>query len=426
MATTYTGRLQAVSSIPGASENSTYTGGTNVASWLRAGDEYNSAIPYFTPDANIDFDTTFLGQTFNLLRIRSTKLYDNWLTGDMVDAGQHSTSGGSTTGLSSKYEERPTYTGRAYRLLNTMTVSAVATDSTTIDASASRVSSFSGSSQSSTLEGESTNNLKQAITTDTGNGTAVTGGYRKRYFNTSKVRLNNGVEAFRVSTIFGGYTRVAQQVLNIIGSKGMYNFLRDVLGWRFSGLNGTVTASSLLSTADSVFCAPLLAALFKVPNIYTFIDFFVDARGNQYGRVWDTSRFPQHHFHLKKGERRAYTSLPWTRNQAFNSPFVFFNLEAGLRITPYYMPQSAYLLRIRNQLAGGAPPYANQIQSRANDLAAILPGVSSAGNYLTTQPKTPERVFGETAGGVEISSSTVSSRLPNNVLDPFVNERTHG
>jgi len=214
-------------------------------------------------------------------------------------------------------------------------------------------------------------------------------------------------------------------VKDIVGNLGIVGFFDKTLDWDFSALGGIVSLTKLASAVNTVIGTPIQEALIGIPNIYTFLDYFVTAKGEEYVRVWDSSFFPQHQYYLGN-TRRGGRTFSWSRDQQVHWPFVFFLLKAILRVTPYYMPQLAYVESIRNRLAGGDPPYSNQIQQRANNLATVLPGVSSAPNYLTLAPAAPQAVFGEDQNNTALSTSTVRSRLPNTVLSPFANTTNHG
>lgn len=429
---TFTTRFRTLSVLPGASENSTYTTESGEPPWLRKGDPFQSAVPFYFPNIDIDFrDPIF---NVSLFRARTTPVLENWLTGDMVTSSSlpdYSTASATAT---DKYEERNRTDGPKWTLRSGVDVTVSTTSSGGIDLANSTVTT-NGTSSASYIEQESVNNIKGDLdTVDGSNDGVFAGGYRPRYISNKQKVTINGVETLRVSTIFGGYTRVAQRAKEVIAARGIVYFLEQVLGWNFNVFGLDTSLQTKISLIESIFGNPLAASLFAVPNIYTFQDLFVTANGAKYVRIWDASSFPQHYSYIestiggvRRTNRRYISPLSFAFNEQVNLAFTYFLLEAAARTTPYYSPRTAYLDRIKSEAAGNDPPNATDIQTRFNNLITLLPGVSNTfTSYRNFAASVPLAVFGEDPNGNALSSSTVKPLLPTTVLDPFTNSKAEG
>lgn len=410
----YTSQLDIISFIPGFSENSTYTTESGDERWEEEGDPLWSAIPYYFPNVTVPFTVGSDVFSVDIVDINTTNLLDNWLTGDMVDESYMTTYADATATINNKYEEDGGLSGPRYRLKNTIEVDLVTDANGNVDENATNIS-FDGVSSESVLEQEGSNNIQSLYEDHT-----VPGGYRDRWYNTEKISVN-GVDTLRISTVFGGYSQVSQDLYEIFQSyTWRWNFFREVLGWR---LESDLTLSDeLLEIIISGFLSSTDLLFESTPTIFHFVDYFLSADGAKYMRLWDASLFPKHSAYLDKGDVLFFTDLPWERNEVVNWNNAYFFAEAASGWGPYSGPKNRYLEGVRDQRDDNlTPEQTNLMTNTVRDLNSTLPETSQeAPSFTDINHSVPVSVYGEDSSG-EISESEVRSRLPNDILNPFVN-----
>lgn len=397
--------LHLVSYIPGDSENSTFDS---------AGDPLWSATPHFFPDNTwIHPLETFL---FDLdLEFTSNPMFDNWGTGDMVTRDELPTMSDVRETIDPKYEENGGKSGKRYRILNGIDVTVESDGSGNIT---SYDFSFEGDARPSVLEQEDINDIKDNI--DAGGDLELSGGYRPRYYQTSIENID-GVDTFRCSTIFGGYSQVGSEVANLFEGKEPHDFITNTLDWEVRGI-GSISNLFIEEFTNAVGSFLFDSLLKDVPNIYHFVEFFVTADSEKYIRLWDTSTFPEHSIYLDGG-RKIESKMNWGASQFLNTNFLAFFYEANHGKTPYHMPHRFYLSEIEK---GRRPVDINRAQAFHERTVSFLPEVEEGDtqNYNEIIGTPPLALYGESSSG-EISEDAIRDFLPDNPMNPFVNTIDH-
>jgi hypothetical protein len=394
-----------ISYIPGDSENTT-----------RDGDPMWSALPHFL-DQGASYERTIdLGLLdVTTLEIDSGPVFDNWMLGDMVDESNLQTWNEANEVDTNKYEENGGMDGPKYRLHNGVSIDLTEDGSGGID---TYDVTYDGASSYSVIEQEDINNVDDDIDSD-GNYW-LEGAPQPRYYNET-VETIDGTETVRVSTVFGGYARAAEEIATVATNEGMFDFLTDTLGWTFEVFGNTPDSDALPTIADVDMGAILANYITNPPNIYHFAEFYLSADGAKYARLWDSSLFPRHVMYLEN-DRRFLSDLSWEQTEHLNTRFLGFFLQYIYQLTPYSQPRLAYLDKIRNDTS----PYTNAIQTEIDDLVEVLPNVSQSDvqDYAEILPSLPTAQFGEDANGNNLGYDEVDNILPDDVMNPFVNETT--
>lgn len=330
---TVTGQVDVLSFIPGESENS-----------IHGGDPFNSATSQFFPEGfEINLDSGPLLPS--PVEVETTPLFDNWGTGEMITSGRYPNEiGVALAQVEDKYEE-PIGDSRAlkYKIHNRIAVEFEATAEGEINDSSVRVS-FTGDMADSVLEQEDINTPKGEIKEFAGLETnAVSPGFRPRHYHVEPITVD-GTDAVRVSTIFGGNTRIANLIQQLRVKRGTVDFLLDVLDWNVNVKAGPfdVPIDRILThISDSV--EVIESALAAVPNIYSFVEFIVTADDQQLVRVWDASLFPEHAVFVSGNRQGILGFSDETGIQELVAPnFLGFLAEANAAITPYFAPRLVY------------------------------------------------------------------------------------
>lgn len=370
----------------------------------------------FRPDETLVYEydpnpyTNTLGINYRY-EVDVTPVLDNWLTGDMVVPGELGDSLDDENALQydgPKYEEAPDEVAKKYTLRNDVRVAFDTNSEGTIDRDSVSVT-FDGVSTPTVPEGEGVNNLADDLRTNS-DGT-IPGGYRPRFYNT---RVTD--DAVLISTIFGGYTRASEQVLDMISEDRMFDFLNNRLGWTFGSEGGA--DDYLLQTALSGLLTSFTDMFATVPNIYHFVEVKVRADGECFIRYWDTSWFPQHTVYVD-GLRRFTTPLPFEPRERFNPYLAAFLLEGTFGYDPYYSGELTYLLKATE--AGSNQELVDKVESMAEQ----LPTVDDA-EFPSLDPRAGGTVW-QWASNVPDGEmdEAVDAELSAFPLDPFQRMKDH-
>lgn len=324
-----------LSIFPGVSENSG-----------EGGDELNSALP------------DFYGQAV-----------DDWFHGDFQTELEDSLE--AATAKDRELEEFPGEKFRHYRFKNQVEVSFTTPDGESIDPDSVEVD-YNEDTVDITLEKEK-NKLRHDLVNETlfSGKDKMKATPRRRHLNTERTTIN-GVEAVRVSTIWGAFDPYVELMLEYVAD------------------NSLLALFTLLGTPQNGHLADFIST---TPTIYTWLDFVVAADGTRLARVWDASRYPKHAGYL--GDDKMDTSVfergdDWQANEDLNDRFNEWTVEEQTHgVVPYESPHNAYL-------------------SLFDDDA--VPGID--------QGPHPVMYFGKDESG-DLSAEEVKSLLPDDYLDPF-------
>lgn len=414
-----------LSYIPGEDEDSIGAGAY--------GHPLNSAvIDVFEDEYVFDFDIDeidlgWLGEHdlgWDVLKIKATPPFDAWGTGDEIESLPPENLEDATEPKQNKYQDEfPGEAHKQYRISNTVEVSFDADSSGTIDDESVAVT-FDGDLAETALEAEEMNTLDAELigAKERDGSYYFEGGERPRMWN-QQIIERDGVEAVQVSTIFGGYTKVAAKVMELATQYDDLKLLHDVLGWEFS-LGGNEVDDVLDKLPESVrsvvtpHFSAFVGMLSQIPNIFTFLEFTVFADGRRVVRLWDASMFPRHALYLD-GERFDATALPYQPRERLNVHFLSFLAEASTRlVTPYYAPEVAYKAHILNNAYGDA------IQDTIEEWVGWVPRVDpdafpDYSDIAQHGEGTPVIQYGETAEGADLSDREIDGLLPGTPLWPF-------
>lgn len=362
--------VDVLSFIPGESENST-----------QGGDPFASAVSQFFPD---DFHTEIplnpsdvtnpltliTGEAPLRLDVEGSALFDNWGTGDMVLSEEYPDDlAEALIDVPNKYEEDDGITGPRYRTRNGISVEFETTDDGSIDESTVSVE-FVGENTESVAEQEAVNNLSDDV--DTGGQNAVEGGYKPRHYSVETTTVD-GTDAVQIATVFGGFTQIGAQGLELLAQQNTYDFFNDVLEWDFeleTYLDVGISPDLVLSHA-SFLLDPVVMALAAVPNIYSYVELTVTAYGDRYVRMWDHSPFPEHAVYVD-GDREHLADFPDEGGirRLLNANFLAFLAKAGAGVTPYYAAHDQYMYFVREGVPDWVEDFALEI---INPLPTIGP-----------------------------------------------------
>lgn len=408
--------IDVLSFIPGESENIT-----------RRGDPLDSSVSQFLPEGFTIRETVEVFGGEYGIELETSPLFDNWGTGDMILTENYP----SDIDIAlleelEKYEEDGGRDGPKFRTRNTVNISFETLDGEHINPSTIEVD-FIGVNSQSVLEQEDINNLDDELVGD--GSSALPGGYRDRYYTVDEDVTIDGVDAVRVATIFGGYTRVADGALELLREKGPFEFLTDVLDWDPVIVGADLPDEFVLSHLSGLISG-IVDALVAVPNIYTFLEIYLTADGRRYIRMWDNSMFPEHAVYVD-GINEHIVSFPKETDsirRLLHINFAAFLLEATVGITPYYGSKRLYLncvVNPENCLA--------LVEDELDTLVKNHPLIDSDDlkNYdeLLPLPGTPvwqfalDRPNGRDA--IELSDEQINTDLPADPLNPFVHRLSH-
>ncbi|MCT9097936.1 hypothetical protein [Haloarchaeobius sp. HME9146] len=417
-----------LSFIPGESENSS-----------RGGNPFNGAVSQFLPPdytIEVPLNPYYLAAEFAIdvpefispkLTVDTTPLFDNWGTGDMILSDNYPEAlSEATNPIPNKYEEPGPSSAPRYRTLNGVEIDFETDGDGGIEESTVEVT-FTGENTESVLEQEDVNTLKDDVASD--NGNALDGGYRDRHFAVETTTVD-GTEAVRVGTIFGGFTRVGSQALELLADRGQYDFLNDVLEWDFTVDYGLIEISpDLVLSHLSGLVDGITTALAAVPNIYTHLELTVTADGRRFVRVWDHSPFPEHRLYVEGTEAFSYDfpDEEGTLRELMGPEFVAFLAGATVGRGPYYGSKNQYLACVSE---GDCPFDAEEI---IGDVVAANPAVANTpyadelveiALELLNGSRDPVWSYGYDDSGT-IDESEVESVLPDELLDPFDERVSH-
>lgn len=410
--------VDVLSFIPGESENST-----------RGGDPFASALSQFFPEGyseEIPISPTAIPLDVvnaepNLI-VEGSALFDNWLTGDMVESDDYPDDLFEAVQIDEdKYEEDGGISAHIYRARNGVTIE-FDTNNGRIDESSVSVE-FRGESSKSVTEQEDVNNLYDLL--DLNGSHSVEGGYRPRYYSVDMTTVN-GMEAVQVATLFGAYTKAGAAAVNYISEQDIYDFLTEVLDWEFSvDLLATEVSPDLVLSAASHLIDPLTSAFAAVPNIYAFLEVTVTAEGERYVRLWDHSPFPEHAVYVE-GTREYLAGFPDEEGDGryLNPNFLMFFAQAGAGVSPYYTSENQYLENVRDGFPDRVVDYALDI---VNPLpTATITSVEALHDIIGTGPdQLPQWTYGLDPDNDELSHSEVLNALDSDPVDPFAKEISH-
>lgn len=414
--------VDVLSFIPGESENST-----------RGGSPFNGAVSQFLP-ADYTFEVPlspeFLQTALGInipefieptLEVDTTPLFDNWGTGDMILSEDYPINFEQATRLiDDKYEEPGPDSAPQYRTLNGIDVSFETDTDGSIDESSIEVV-FTGQNTESVLEQEDVNTLKDDV--EANNGNALEGGYRPRHYSIETTTVD-GTEAVRVGTIFGGYTRVGAQALELLSDRGQYEFLTGVLEWEFTVNYGPIEVSpDLVLSSLSGLVDGITTALAAVPNIYSHLELTLTADGRQFIRLWDHSPFPEHAVYVEN-DREFFYDFPdeeGTLRELLSPQFTAFLVGATIGRGPYYGSQNQYLRCISE---GDCPFDAEEL---IGNLVATNPALVGTPYADEITEAALEALNGSRNPVWSYSSSdeAAESVLPDDPLDPFDERESH-
>lgn len=325
-------QMTTLSFFPGLNENSS-----------EGGDELNSALPHISDTAPV-IDDWFHGDF-------RTELED-----DLDDA----------TFPDKELEEFPDASFKHVRFENQVEVEFTVDDDGSIDPASVSVDANDDTSFI-TLEGEG-NPLRAPGVNDLlfGGDDVKPATPRPRYVSWELTEVD-GVDAVRVSTIWGAFDPYVEIMLEYVADNSMI-LLAWLLGVPLAG-----QAAAFISTT---------------PTIYTWNELTVTAEGARLARVWDASRFPGHAGYLegtKRDEVPFEQGVHWEPQERFNGRFNTWVAEEQTHaIVPYESPHVAYL----SLFDDGAGPH-------------------------------PVMAYGTDEDGDPLSESQVLARLPDDPLDPF-------
>lgn len=410
-----------LSFIPGDSENST-----------RGGDWWASAVSEFFPpgtEFNISINSEDLpdpifhltGGASARLIVEPTPFFDNWGTGDMINSEDYPLNLDNALEIESdKYEEDGGLDGPNYRLRNRVQVEFERDSGGGIDEDSVSVN-FLGKSSNSVAEQEDVNTVIDDIDIT---GHSAPGQYEPRYYDVEPTTVD-GVEAVRISTVFGGNTTIGELGLKTF-KENPIEFLTESLGWNFRVETDPVDVPMdlLLQYASPVleFAVDALAA---VPAIFHFVEITVTADGEKYVRLWDHSPFPEHAVYIGDNLEHLADFPPEGDGigRVANTNFLFFLARAGvLDNTPYSAPEILYLAHVTGILNLGAVELVeNLIELHPLIDKSDLRDVDEVTNVLGE----PAWQYGEDSNGNSLSDPEIASALPNSILDPFETEIDH-
>lgn len=377
-----------------------------------------------------ELDLPFLGDfsvDWDVLEVFVTPAFDSWGTGDEIPEDPADDLDEATDPKLNKYrDEFPSEAHEQFRILNTVEVSFATTDGGGIDESSVSVG-FDEEFSRTVLEAEDVNTLDpQAIgakSQETENGTSYffEGQGKVRYSDWEVVEVD-GVDAVQASTIVGGHTAVAKELIDVLReSPSVIQFLHDVVGWEFrvggEPVEDVVEAipEPVRSALESKF-STLVGMLAATPNIYTFLEFTLLADGRRFVRLWDASAFPKHALYLE-GDQFGLTELPYSPRENFNGNFAAFLADAASRlVTPYHAPREAYEAHLRN----GA--FADDPRLQYEKYASFVPVVDADDvvNYLDVRSNDgPVIEHGERADGSPIGPDTIDALLDDTPFFPW-------
>lgn len=419
--------LTILSYIPGADEDSLNN---------RPGHPLNSAVPDFldgrkTFEYDIEtLDLGWLGEydvDWDVLEVEATPPFDAWGTGDEItDLPSEDLS----TAIRPREKHKDEFEGRTfnpYRVRNRIDVTFDSADGRQIDRDSLRVE-LGGERSDTVLEAEDLNTLNaELIGAQEIDGSYKFSGGRRRRFTNTRIIERDGVEAIQVSTIYGGFTKVARRVAEFAREYDDLRFLDEVLGWTFKvgGREVNDVVDELPDSIRSVVTpdfSGLIGAVAAAPNIFTFAEFTVFADGRRVVRLWDASRFPRHAMYVD-GTRpdlaAASTNLPYEPRELANGNFIAFLAEAASRlVTPYYATEHAYKLHVLHHT------FADTVEDVYEDIVDWIPGVDSDGlpdytDLSSEEGIAPLHQFGFTADAQPLAEDEIDRMTPFLPLWPF-------
>lgn len=346
-ATEVSAAVSTLSFIPGGNENSTEGGDplfSSVSEILL--DEHTFE---FKVDEEIDLG--LLGEidiSWDVLTVRAPPLFDAWGVGDMIKEQPDVNLDEATSPLPDKYSDE--FPGEAHhqsRVFNDVAVEFDTTGNGSIDRDSVAVS-YDGMRTMTAIEGEEINRLDaELIGAKERDGSYYFEGGALPRFERSRIVELDGTEAVQVSTIFGGFTAVAKNIINELPNyDSTLVFLHEVLGWKFE-IGGEAVADIIQDIPEPIRdlvtseLQPVIALLAATPNIFTFVEFTVLPDGRRFVRLWDSSMFPKHALYMDEC-RFDMTRLPYQKKERLNPRFAFFLGEAATRaVTPYHAPTSS-------------------------------------------------------------------------------------
>ncbi|EMA54545.1 hypothetical protein [Halococcus salifodinae] len=378
-----------LSFLPGGNENSN-----------QGGNALNGSLFHLIePGTEIDIDlpTVFGYGGDDIVTVPLGPVIDNWLTTDMVDSLPETLSEARIR-EDNKYDEvSGAYPN--YRTENQVGVSFdTRADNTIIEDSIDV--RFTGTSTDSVLEGEDVNSLSEFV-----EGPSKPGGYRPRYWNREMIQVD-GVDAVRVSTVFGGFLQYGRDVAELIAERGSFNFAGDIYDWDLSIPKEAYQVSNVTALIRAI-------ELFAVsPNIFNFLELTVLADGRRFVRLLDASPTPQHVLYVD-GVQEGTSAFSYSEQELFNFRVAAFFVEANSRlVTPYYAPKSQYLESVRD---GGI---LGQVKEQFAKTVGNL--LITGDNFIPYEDiALPSPLIGkgfEGPNGAEIPTDS----LPAEVPDPFV------
>ena len=409
-----------LSYIPGGNENST-----------EGGNALNSSVTDFFPgEFEFEFDIGGidlgpLGEIslgWDVLNVKATPPFDAWGTGDLILDEPPIDYDSATAMKSDKYEEFPGDSFNRYRVRNEIHVEFETMGGETVEGDSISIST-DGEGSKTVIEQEQINTLDvdEIGAYEDGGGYYFPSGGRPRYVDQRRVTLD-GIEGVQVSTIYGGYTQVAERVAELAGKYDDLKLLNDVLGWEFKAGGEEIddVVDTLPDEVESVVrpnFSKFVSMLSAVPNIFTFVEFTVLADGREMVRVWDASKFPQHALYLDGGLQDV-TSLPYQPQELFNANFIAFLAEASTRlITPYYASNSQYKAYIRHGL------FYDEAKHAYESYANWIPDVDSVDvpdyGEIHSHPTEPILLFGESVDGDPLSGNETATTLQSDPFFPF-------
>lgn len=278
-----------------------------------------------------------------------------------------------------------------------------------------------GDRSDTVLEAEDFNTLNKELI----GAHQIDGGYkfqggRRRWFTNTRIIERDSIEAIQVSTIYGGFTKVARRVAEFARAYDDLRFLDEVLGWTFKvgGRELNDIVDELPDFVRSV-VAPdftgLIAAVAAAPNIFTFTEFTVFADGRRVIRLWDASRFPRHVMYVDGTmpvSSSASTNLSYQPRERVNLNFIAFLAEAATRkVTPYYAPEHAYKMHVLHN------SFADTVEDVYNDIIDWIPGVDPDGypdytDLSSTEGIGPLQQFGFTADDQPLGEDEIDQITP--------------
>lgn len=395
----------------------------------RSGHPLNSAVPDFldgrkTIEINIDtLDLGWLSEhtvDWDVLEIEATPPFDAWGTGDEITDLPSDELDIATTPREKHKDEFEGRTFNPYRVRNRIDVTFDSVDGRQIERDSLRVE-LGGERSDTVLEAEDLNTLNQELigAHEIDGGYKFQGGRRRRFTNT-RIIERDGVEAIQVSTIYGGFTKVARRVAEFARAYDDLRFLDEVLGWTFKvgGRELNDVVDELPDFVRSV-VAPdftgLFAAVAAAPNIFTFTEFTVFADGRRVIRLWDASRFPRHTMYVDGTmpvSSSASTNLSYQPRERVNLNFIAFLAEAATRkVTPYYAPEHAYKMHVLHN------SFADTVEDVYNDIIDWIPGVDPDGypdytDLSSTEGIGPLQQFGFTADDQPLGEDEIDQITP--------------